>query len=133
MGSRNKATIEGEIQAAREIDRARESGEVLAKDVLNKLMKIAEGATGLHKPSVDVDEKGKPVKGDWTMFGTWFDRTAFVAKELAKYQSPTFKAIAVQNVPALPEAPTGPGGKLLELPRDAVSGSRIYQRIVNGK
>lgn len=133
MGSQNKATIERQIQAAREIDNARENGVELAKDVLNRLMKLAEGAAALHRPSTSADGKVVANTGNWGEFGAWFDRTAFVAKELAKYQSPTFKAIAVMAPPEVPRLPPPGGGKVLELPHDAISRSRLYQKIVNGK
>lgn len=135
MGVPNKATIERQIQAAREIDNARENGVELAKDVLNRLMKIAEGAAGLHRPQTTATGEIVQNTGDWPLFGDWFDRTAFVAKELAKYQSPTFKAIAVSLPPPLPAAPEQKtiDGKVLVMPKDAIGRSRLYQRFVNGR
>lgn len=134
MGSRNKRTIEKEIQAAREIDRARENGEELAKDVLNRLMKLAEGAASLHRPQT-ADGKVVENTGDWEKFGAWFDRTVYCARELAKYQSPTFRAHMISAPPPLPAAPDPKtiDGKVLALPTDAISGSRLYQRVVNGR
>ncbi len=135
MGSLNKATIEKQIQAAREIDRARETGEELAKDVLNRLMKLAEGAAAKHRPQTTASGEVVEGTGDWALFGAWFDRTAFVAKELAKYQSPTYRAIAVSMPPPLPALTESKTieGKVVDMPMDAMSGSRLYQRMVNGR
>jgi ketopantoate reductase len=58
-GTPNKTTQERQINAAREIDRARKEGRELAKDVLERLMHIAEGATGVNRPTTQADlEKG---------------------------------------------------------------------------
>lgn len=94
--SRNKAVIEREINAAQVIDRARKEGRDLAVTVLERLMNLAEGATGLNRPTPARDAaKGvqQNPDGDWDRFGQWFDRTAYCAKELAKYQSPQIKAM----------------------------------------
>lgn len=50
-GSKGKATIEREINAAQVIDRARREGRDLAVTVLENLMNIALGATGLNRPT----------------------------------------------------------------------------------
>jgi hypothetical protein len=50
-GSKGKATIEREINAAQVIDRARKEGRDLAVTVLENLMNIALGATGLNRPT----------------------------------------------------------------------------------
>ena len=105
-GAKGKATIEREINAAQVIDRARKEGRDLAVTVLENLMNIALGATGLNRPTPKGQEgpngQVNP-NGDWDRFGAWFDRTAYCAKELAKYQSPQVKAMEQ------PTAPPGPG------------------------
>jgi hypothetical protein len=101
-GTLNKRTTEALLKAAQTIDAAREGRIELGKDVLDRMMKLAEGAASVHRPwtQADVDAgRAAAVGGDWDRFGLWFDRTVFCAKELAKYQSPTFKAIAVQVTP----------------------------------
>lgn len=101
-GKKNKLTIERELraaQAAAVIDGGRHKE--LAVDVLHRLMTIADWATALHRPpSPDEIEAaelaGRTIHpGDWDRFGEWFDRTEMSAKDLAKYQSPTFRAVAV--------------------------------------
>lgn len=104
-GSKNKTTIERELKAAGVIDAARKEGRELATSVLERLMKIAEGATGVNRPVTDkeiAEGKARNPDGDWGRFGEWFDRTAYCAKELAKYQSPQIRAV---DAPAPPPDP----------------------------
>jgi hypothetical protein len=66
---------------------------------------MALGATRLNRPTSKgaLDADGKAQKdnpnGDWDRFGAWFDRTAFCAKELAKFQSPQIKAVDIPTAP----------------------------------
>ena len=65
-------------------------------------MNIALGATGLNRPTPKGQEGPNGeinANGDWDRFGAWFDRTAYCAKELAKYQSPTIKAVDIPTAP----------------------------------
>jgi hypothetical protein len=103
-GTKNKATIERELRAAQAqavIEGARPEDRELAVDVLERMMKIAEGAASIHKPPAPsqlkaAQEAGQTIeKGDWAKFGEWFDRTVHTAHRLASFQSPTFRAIAV--------------------------------------
>lgn len=122
-GGKNKRTVELELATAREIDSARISGRELAKDVLDRLMRIAEGAASLHKPN----EAGQG--GDWSLFGEWFDRTAWVAKELAKYQSPQLRAVVV-SMPGSPvPEPKVVEGKVLNM-KDPRVVAAAYVRLV---
>jgi hypothetical protein len=103
-GSKSKSTIEREINAAQAIDKARRDGRDLAVTVLENLMNIALGATGLNRPTPKGQEgpngQTNP-NGDWDRFGAWFDRTVFCAKALAKYQSPEIKPVDIPT--AAPE------------------------------
>lgn len=136
-GTPNKATTERLLRAAQEIDSARRGEKELAKDVLERMMKLAEGAAGVNRPTTQSDiNEGKQTNpdGDWNRFGEWFDRTAYCAKELAKYQSPTFKAIAVHVVPdqtnvplALPAPQTGGNVVAIDDPESAM---RVYKRMI---
>jgi len=101
-GSKGKATIERELKAAQQIDKARREGRELAVTVLENLMNIALGATGLNRPTPQADlltGRAANPDGDWDRFGAWFDRTAFCAKELAKYQSPQIRAVDIPTAP----------------------------------
>jgi len=103
-GTKNKATREREALAAQVIiDGAQKRGApVLAKDVLERLMKLSEQQIYRYQPTPreEVKKGVEPnPEGDLGLFGDWIDRTAFMAKELAKYQSPTFKAVMVSTSP----------------------------------
>jgi hypothetical protein len=65
-----KATIERLITASEQIDHGRQTGDELAKDVLARLMKIAEVATSMHKPTSPAEiAAGQQPAGDWDKFG----------------------------------------------------------------
>jgi hypothetical protein len=122
-GGKNKATLERELLAAKATIRQAKEGRELAKDVLERLMldldrfkSLAEGAAALHKPPTAGElkaaaERGLSLaKGDWGLFGEWFDRAvgtardaATVAKDLAKYQSPQIRAVDAPAPPPDPE------------------------------
>lgn len=94
-GSKGKATIEREINAAQQIDRARREGRDLAVTVLENLMNVALGATSLNRPTPKGQAGADNPNGDWDRFGAWFDRTAYCATQLAKYQSPQIRAVDI--------------------------------------
>lgn len=101
-GSKNKATIERELQAARALTEAVATGKLdgqeLAKDVLGRFMRLSEGAAGefMPTPSAQLKQgKAENPNKDWDRFGEWVDRVIYCAKELAKYQSPALRAILV--------------------------------------
>ena len=96
-GSKGKATMERELNAAQVIDRARKEGRDLAVTVLERLMNIADDVTGLNRPTQAGDKENPD--GDWDRFGAWFDRAAFCARALAKYQSPQIKAMDAPSAP----------------------------------
>lgn len=108
-GVKNRATVERELKAAAEAAAIQGEGRELAKDVLARMMKLAEGVAGLHRPpspiEVDAAEaEGKAIpEGDWDRFGQWFDRVAYCAKELARYQSPQIKAVDAPTPPPDPK------------------------------
>ena len=107
-GGKNKATIEREINAAAVIDRARKEGRELAVDVLERIMKLCEGAAGAFRPTTQRDvAAGNPTNpdGNEPVFGQWVDRWTYCAKELAKYQSPQVKAIEQPAPPPDVNAP----------------------------
>lgn len=136
-GARNKATIQREIEAgkaaAEAIDKARSGQIELAKDVLRRLMKIAEGITSLNRPTTvrEIDAGTVPNKdGDWERFGQWFDRTVYCAKELARYESPTFKAVLLQQDTPQPLAPQSNDVLDLQANRDPAQATQTYLRLV---
>jgi hypothetical protein len=100
-GTPNKLTSERALQAlmaAQTVKAVREANPnvpplELAKDVLNRMMKVSEGAAGLFRPANPTG--GTQGVENWDRFGQWVDRTIACAKELAKYQSPQLRAILV--------------------------------------
>src|ERR1700722_7246171 len=103
-GTPNRATVERQEIAARALDNAKAGGRPLAKGRLDGLLWIPLGAMAAHQPiTKDMVKKAlalgnktvKDNRGNWGGFGEWWDRAAYAAKELAKYQSPTYKAVSV--------------------------------------
>lgn len=134
-GSLGKRTLARYAQASKQIDEAREGKVELGREVLERMMKIAEGATGLHRPVTTAEMRAgreQNPDGDWDRFGAWFDRTVYCAKELAKFQSPTFKAVAVSMTPGEmggQKAPKQIEGKVIDI-NDAHVVTRTYLTMV---
>ena len=104
-GTKNRATIQREIEAAERVAQSRGKAKDAALTVLERLMQVAEGAAGLTRPASKremAEGKAQNPDGDWELFGDWFDRAAFCAKELAKYQAPQIRAV---EAPAPPPDP----------------------------
>lgn len=106
-GSKNLSTIQRELQAAQALIARRRApptdGIELAKDALERAMKMAEGVASLHCPpsSAQIEAaagQGKTLPlGDWGLFGDWFDRWTFCMKALAPYQSPQLRAVMLSQ------------------------------------
>lgn len=104
-GTKNKSTIERQLraEAAMAVDKASSTGSPhaeLAKDALVRYRKICESAAAELKPrtakEIATGQEPNP-DGDWTQFGAWLDRAIYCAKERAKYESPTMRAVVVQQ------------------------------------
>ena len=133
-GTLNKATLERAKLAEQVIHRASMTGEKLAKEQLADIVvafvdmaKIANPLLGLRempakRPKINKDE-----------FERWGTLAMNAAKELAKYQSPQFRAIQVSTPGNQTEQPAG-GMKQIEgnvVPlNDPVGAARLYRRIV---
>jgi|GEM_PF-2452872 len=103
-GTPNRSTVERQVSSQMEISRAARAG-VLGKEVLERLAKIAEGIAAAQQPKlIGQDARGQPVfeGGNWALFGEWFDRTAYCAKELMKYQNAPIKAVDAPTPPPDP-------------------------------
>ncbi len=97
VGIPNKATLEKALIAKRTVDDARASGKKLAKEVLEDYM-FAFNAVAAHYQRNIVEALkigGQPAKVDLDGFERWGGLTTRTGADLAKYQSPTFKAIQV--------------------------------------
>jgi hypothetical protein len=96
FGARNRKTIAREIVEQAALERrieARVIAPMQGKDTLEELLGIAHER--MHEAIGD-GEAG------YQRFTEWFVRTLDVAKELTKYQSPQFRAIAVAHTEMRP-------------------------------
>lgn len=140
-GSKNKRTIERETRAAQlaaetmenAIQRRKSPSDyILGVDVLMKFTQIFEGAAAHFQPALDRGPDGRtyerPGVGDWGKFGEWADRAVTAAKELAKYQSPTLKAVMVAAPP--PEISQDEDRKRITL--RVFDGGKVVQPMLKG-
>lgn len=129
-GSVNRKTLERTVAA--QLDAIRGNKTELAKDALQRFMGIAEGAAGKFREALGP----KPAVNDanWKPFGEWLDRAIYCAKELANYQSPRFRAVAVMVTPA--DVAPAPSVTIDHEPRDSEererAASESYLRLVKG-
>lgn len=132
-GTKNRTTLERELIAAevarRQMSRAREQDRELAVEVIEKFMGEFQRAATHFRPttSVEIAEGAKANQnGSWTKYGEWAERVVACAKELAKYQSPQLRAIAIAPAPQAEEGERRKrftltifdGGKALPPPQD---------------
>ena len=119
------------------LDRAKVTARPLAKDRLGELLDVALGAMQQFQPITKEmverahaigNTKVKESKGEWSGFGSWWDRAVFAAKELAKYESPQLKAIAMVQTPE-PLSAARNEDSFVRL-NDPVRASRVYQEFM---
>jgi hypothetical protein len=118
-GTPNKTTMERLLRAERETAVAQAEGRKLAKEVLDDFMVLFAGS-----------------QPDEAKFEKYARLAIATAADLAPYQSPTFKAIAVMA----PQIPALGGGDVLSLEHavemsvdDPVQVSRVYRFIMTGE
>lgn len=97
LGSRNKAVIERELLAEQVAARANMNGERLGKEVLAEFMTWFRDLAERVKPKYGPN--GEVISGDEREFERWARRALQCAKDLAPYQSPQYRAIAVAASP----------------------------------
>jgi hypothetical protein len=139
-GSKNKATIERELIASRELAAreaelaqgearilaARRAGQKLAKEVLEDLMNLGMGMVGTYQP-YPPNQRQNPNYDD-DKFWRAADFTRECAAALANYQSPKYKAVAIMATPAPKEADRSvPGGKVIGKIGNPML---VYQRMI---
>lgn len=102
-GAKSKATIEREEKARLEMEAARDksiaTGAKLAKEVIEDFMQFAAGVATTYQPTKNNET------ADETKFLVWAKLAVGWATDLAPYQSPTYKAVAVTEVPPAPAIP----------------------------
>jgi hypothetical protein len=97
-GSLNKETIEKAIIAERITAAVEMRGEKLAKEYLNEFLKVFAGMAAHFQPT----HPGMPVQNpnaNEAKFEKWARLTIDTATQLAKYQSPQFRAVMVAPAP----------------------------------
>lgn len=103
MRGPSKTTIEKAVIAERVMNEAAMTGRKLAKEVLEEFMVLFSGLAASYQPQASVpnaplqagDMKRWTESGHEPFFEKYADKAVLAAHHLAKYQSPTFKAIEV--------------------------------------
>lgn len=131
-GTPNKATIERALIAEATAADARINGKKLAKDVLEEFMFLFAGMAAAHQPLPPNAVSPPGHKADEAKFEKWARLACAQAAELAKYQSPTFRAVQVTASQPLPNSPGGKqiDGEVIRL--DQLSIAKVYRQIVGG-
>ncbi len=144
-GTRNKATVERlkreEIreQIEREIaattKASTEQSQRRAKDRMEEFLPLLAGYAAYFQPTYPGMPQQNP-NGNETAFKSWFGMFLDVAKALAPYQSPTFKATAVTvsmpNADAPAALPRPTGENVIDL-TDQNAIAQNYRRIVSAR
>jgi hypothetical protein len=132
-GIPNRATLERAIQAINQTDEAKRNGKKLAKEVLEEFMLLFTGMAATYQP---LPPGTAPVPGrepNEAKFVEYAKLAVETAADLAKYQSPTFKAMAVtMSTPAIPgDGARTIGGNVIDM-SDQTQVARVYREIMQG-
>jgi len=138
-GTLNKRTQEA-LEAARIERQAQEAANAvahktkkLAKDVLEDYVQAFAGMAAVYQNRIALafQKNETPSRADLDGFEKWGGMTAKFAGDLAAFQSPKFKAIAVMTPPPeLNPAKPKPGDDNVVTIDDPVAMSRVYARMV---
>lgn len=102
-GTPNKKTVEKALEAERAVAEAKASGRKLGKEMLDDFMHTFAGMAAVYQPlppGVEAVPQGRAPNEE--KFERYARLTIDAAKELAKYQSPQFRAIAIAPPPPVP-------------------------------
>lgn len=135
-GTPNKKTVAKLNALSDQAAKAKKLGDKQAVEVLNDLMKTASSFAALEQRKILEYPQGPDNVPQAMLDRFWkaMECAGTFAKELARFQSPTFKAIHVPAPPPPPPPEPGDGarvidGKAVRLD-DPVAISRIYQQLV---
>ena len=97
LGTPNKASQERALIAQQVKARADMAGRKLAKEVLDEFMHLFAGMAAAYQPLPPgtIEQEGR--EPDEAKFEKWARLAIQCAKELAAFQSPTFRAIAIAS------------------------------------
>lgn len=138
-GTPNRVTVEAAEIARISNEQAKARGVKLGKEMLEDYMMAFHNvaatyqnriAQALQAQQAGLNGSG-PAQADIDAFKDWGGLVVSTAKELAKYQSPTFRAIAVVAPPPGSEksAPVISADNVITI-KDAQALSRVYQNMV---
>lgn len=132
-GTPNKATAE-KLEVARiEVENARGSGKKLAKEILEDFMHLfTRRAQAYAGAGVEILSGVKRMKKNDDKFLLYAKLAVDVARDLADFQSPKFRAIMVSapGVPNQPMKDVTPGADNVHRINDPIAAARVYQQTV---
>jgi hypothetical protein len=126
-GTLNKSTVKNLRAAEHAIVEAHQSGKKLAKEVLEDFMHLFAGVAASCQPLPEGASAPVGHKTDEVRFERYARLAIEAAKELAKYQSPTFKAVAVMLPPPQNPNAGAEGAKNVIRIDDAETLVRVYK------
>lgn len=141
--SRNKATVEREERALKELAEQRFAAGrklVLAKDELLEMIPVVKDMVAAFQSAAIANGKGMPdQKGfnpeKWSRYKEWAEFLAHICYRAADFQSPKYRAIAVAAAPG--DLNPGPQPKMIEArnvgdqDRERIANS-TYLKLVKG-
>lgn len=137
-GTPNRITVEAAEIARISTEQAKARGVKLGKEMLEDYMMAFHNVAATYQNKIAQALQAQvllptspgPAPADVAAFKEWGELVVGTAKELAKYQSPTFRAIAVMAPPPGSEKqPQIAGDNVITL-KDAQALSRVYQNMV---
>lgn len=140
-GTPNKTTLqrlEAERiakQAQDEVNKANLAKVKLGKDILEDYVGAFHNVAAVFQNRIATDYAAglEPKASDLAAFKQWGGMVVDTADRLAAFQSPKFKAIAIVAPPPSHPAPPlmiGKDGNVIDIPKDAVTLSRLYQQMI---
>lgn len=106
-----------------------------AIEILDDIAKMFLGLAAQYQPRPDPVTKAETNdKADEAKFALYIGQAQRAAASLAPYQDPTFKAVAVQEVPPMPAERPGDGAKVVDsmAKRTQQDAGDVYARLVRG-
>lgn len=126
-GTPNRSTVERALRAARQVAEAKASGRKLAVDVLDECMHLTMGMAAEFQKAAGGP---MPLPADWDKFWQCVDAAIESAGKLAKYQSPTMKAVEHRMTVTPVLVPTIEGSAQVISLNDPNVKIRAYQRML---
>lgn len=100
-----------------------------AVDVLREMMMLSGSLVALYQPKRN-EQTGAIEVTDSQKLETYLTICARTAADLARFESPTFKAVALQEVPPAPQMPAGADVIQSIGKRSQADAAAVYMRLV---